>query len=125
MPLFTPTSLPAGFDAELRPGSGGQIEIGPQGSIFPIEPVDTAVHHYAGTPGHFIDIYPGSLPGYRAADTEPIAVLGTTGQLGAIEDGYKVEFSIDESPCGSYAILGYGLSLDDFKDVISGLVARK
>ncbi|MGD9703919.1 MAG: hypothetical protein AB7Q42_10540 [Acidimicrobiia bacterium] len=116
------TTLPDGFSPELLPGSGGQITIGPDGSavpIEPVEPVDPGVHHYAGEPGRFIDIYSESLPGYVSMTDEPIDVLGTTGQLGGIEDGFRVAFSL---PCGPYTVLAYGVSSDDLEEVIAGLV---
>jgi hypothetical protein len=110
--------LPDGFSPELLPGSGGQVTIGTDGVAVPIEPIDVAVRHYAAEPGRYIDINSSALPGYAPAKIEAVDVLGTTGQFGEIEDGFEVTF---ELPCGAYTLLAYGLSSDDFKEVIASL----
>lgn len=120
-PPFVATTLPDGFSANLLPGSGGQITIGPDGTAVPIEPVDPAVHHYSGGPGQFIDIYTQTMPGYAPAIVEQIEVLGTSGEFGGIEDGFKIEFSL---PCCTYTMLAYGVSSDEFKAVVTGLVMK-
>jgi hypothetical protein len=120
IPPFDATFLPAGFSNQLLPGSGGQITIGADGSITPIEPPDPNVNHYAGEPGVFIDWFRGDA-GHRAAIPEPLTVLGRSAEFGDIEDGFVVNFSVDDGPCGTYAMLAYGVTEADTKSVAAGL----
>jgi len=116
-PPFKAEALPDGFSPELLPGSGGQVTIGPDGAAVPIEPIDQAVRHYAGAPGRFIDVLSG-LPPFEPTSVETVDVLGTTGQLGEIEEGLQVTFAL---PCGTYTLLAYGVAEADFKSAIASL----
>lgn len=117
-PPFKPDVLPDGFSPELLAGSGGQVTIGTDGVVVPIEPIDQAVRHYAGQAGRYIDVIGSDLPGYAPVHVETLEVLGTTGQLGEIEDGLKLAFAL---PCGTYTLLAYGVSAADFKLFIASL----
>lgn len=117
---FEPTFLPEGFSAELLPGDGGMITIDNNGSAVPIDPPDPTIVHYAGSPGRFINI---ARSGETAAAYEELTVLGQPAQFGDIEDGYVVNFSIDDAPCSAYVMLAYGVSADDTKRVAVGFVA--
>jgi hypothetical protein len=118
---FEPTFLPEGFSAELLPGDGGMITIDNTGSVVPIEPLDPNVVHYAGSPGHFINI---ARSGETAARYDDITVLGQSAQFGEIEDGYVVNFTVDDAACSAYVMLSYGVSADDTKRVAVGLEAN-
>lgn len=117
-PPFRSDALPDGFSPDLQPGSGGQITIGTDGAAVPAEPIDQTVRHYAGQPGRYIDVIGSDLPGYAPVGVEALEVLGTTGQLGEIEDGLKLAFAL---PCGTYTLLAYGVSAADFKLFVASL----
>jgi hypothetical protein len=119
-PPFTAVFLPDEFSNQLLPGSGGQVTIGPEGSISPIEPIDPTVYHYAGSAGRYIDIVLGEYA-EQPLTTEPITVLGHEARFGAIEDGYSVQFSVADSKCESYTMLAYGVTEADARQVFAGL----
>ena len=70
------------------------------------------------TSWRYIDVIGSDLPGYAPVHVETLEVLGTTGQLGEIEDGLKLAFAL---PCGTYTLLAYGVSAADFKLFIASL----
>lgn len=108
---FAPTYLPAGFDAEARPGPGGGADL----------PDDQTVVHFQGPQGVFIDLFRGGSR-YTIADVRPITVLGQEGKLGVIEDGYGVDFTYGTPVvCNSYHIEAFGLGEDDVRRFAEGL----
>jgi hypothetical protein len=122
-PPFAATFLPQDFSDQLLAGDGGKITIRSTGSISTIGPPEPGVFHYAGPPGRFINIQRNAM--YRPLTTEPITVLGRPCEVGSIEDGYAILFSVDDGDCGLYSMNAYGVSLDDFKRVGSGLTLNE
>lgn len=120
-PAFEPTALPSGMSADLLPGDGGQIVIGDDGEIEPIEPVDPAWFHYAGPAGVFINIGVGATPGLSGTESEPLTVLDGSVVLTEVEDGFAVRIG---QTCGDYTIAGYGISRAEFTTFLEGLRFR-
>jgi hypothetical protein len=121
---FAPTYLPEGFDAQLRPGNGGEVGVDPDGTIRPFEPPSPDYVNYSAHAfrlGTFINITTGT--GETAASYEPMTVLGRAARFGNIEDGYVVVFHTGDSQCDEYAMMSYGVSSEDTRRVAEGLVA--
>jgi hypothetical protein len=106
------TSLPDGWSYEAKAGSASK------GSS------PTALWHWApienGT-GAYVEIwqygYTYTLPDGEA-DWEPIKVLDEWGKIGAIHDGYTVEF---HSGGCQYSMVGFGLGQQELREIGEGL----
>jgi hypothetical protein len=89
-PPFEATYLPEGFKKKLRPGAG--LFKGAE-DLYPSEGL---LGHYAG-PVEVLHVNfetrPGPLP-YVPANPHPLNVLGGRGQIGKVEGGWAVEFSL-------------------------------
>ena len=122
-PSMRATYLPPGFTDDLQPGSGGQITVDPTtGAVTPVEPVDNSVVHYLAEPGTFIDIQHGAYPIAIGTQPEPTEhVLGRPAQAGQVEDGYAIAFTVDDTPCGAFTLLGYGVSDVELSKIAAGL----
>ena len=121
---FRPTYLPEGFDAQLRPGSGGEVGVDPDGTIRPLEPASPYFVNYSAHAfrlGTFINITTSDAE--TPASYEPMTVLGRPAQFGDIEDGYAVVFHTGDSQCDEYSMMTYGVSPEDTRRVAEGLVA--
>ena len=81
---FEPTYLPKSFSRKPRCGSGGERGTPPK------QQITGAILHYSGT-GH-IDVIRGDYQ-YAQSHKRRIQVLGSTGVLGDIHEGYSVRFT--------------------------------
>jgi hypothetical protein len=94
---FKPSRVPAGWSSQPldAPGGGGTI----------------GYAHFKGPDeGSWVGVVRGESP-YALADTRSLTILGNPAEGAEIEDGFAVTFTA----CGSrFALLGYGLSVDDF-----------
>lgn len=104
---FAPTHVPAGFRPGARTGSGG-------GSGSP-----AAIAHFAGERGRFIDVTVPDAGRLSPTRRERIDVLGRRAVLGAIHEGYSVDFSLIRC---RYQLLGYGVTRNELRDFAEGLV---
>ena len=119
-----PSYVPNGFDASPKDGPGGGI------------PADAwpgdAAHYQGGDPGTHITVTiikePGGIPqGHGGA--RPITMLGASGTIGAIEDGYSVEwvhpYPLNGEPCAAGLwIAAYGVSENELRGFAESLQAN-
>jgi hypothetical protein len=103
---FAPTYVPPGFASRARPGSGGAPGRG------------GAIAHFAGPAGRVIDVWAGEQA-FVGVERIGIEVLGRRAVLGAVHDGYSVDFRTER--CG-YQLLAYGVTREELRDFAEGLV---
>jgi hypothetical protein len=110
---FSPTSVPDGYSATPQHGVGGGAE-GPPG--------ETAFYFPSEAPGRFIDVFRGAGR-YALSDPSEVAVLGGTGRMGAIEDGFGAAFELMSEPvgCRKFSFEAYGVSREELRDFVEGL----
>lgn len=112
---FVPTYLPEGWSAELQPGEGG-------GGEFP-----GLLGHYTGRaprqaqpgPG-FIDLLTEAA--YAQGSKERIEVLGSVATIGAIHEGFSVEFR--HRDC-DFVLMAFGISEDELRRFAEGLTTEQ
>ena len=118
LPLpFEATYLPAGFDAELRPGGASD---GPGRKT----DLPGSLGYYRskkGGMGDYIDIMENGAP-FWPSEPMAIPVGDRPGKIGRIEGGFSVRFMW--SKC-DYLMLSYSLSFDELRRVAEGLIARR
>lgn len=114
-PRFEASYLPKGFEKGLREGAG--LFEG-AGAAYPTEgllgyyrgPVETVHVNF--------EIRPGPLP-YVPGDPRPLrGVLGRRGEIGKIEGGWAVEFSLDDC---DFRMDAYGIDRAETVKVAKGL----
>lgn len=112
---FAPGYLPPGFEAEPRPGSGGQQGV-------PLdEQSPKAAGHFTGDEARgFIDVTAGAPP-YAQTLRRPINVLDSPGTIGRIHEGWSVEFAYEGC---DYALLAYGVKRSQLARFAQGLEDR-
>ncbi|HEV2757759.1 MAG TPA: hypothetical protein VG318_18520 [Actinomycetota bacterium] len=110
---FKPTYLPPGFSARARGGSGGG---GPD------QPDAPVLAHFRGPTGRFVDVVVSPRFSWAQADTDRVTVLGRHATLGAIHEGYSVEFRLGRC---RYELLGYGVTRAQLRDFAAGLVGTE
>lgn len=115
------TSVPPGFEAETSPGDG-------VGSGAP-----AAIAHWRGGTGRYVNILEpddGRLPVPEpeagagvgvGGDTKSIPVLGVTGQVRAIDDGYGIAVVFSGNPPCGFPLTGYGITQDELADLAETL----
>jgi hypothetical protein len=121
---FRPGYLPDGWDYTLDEGSGGQ-----RGIPFE-EQSPKALGHYtyrgsadgggSSTLG-FIDVYEQDAYYQLGSGATPIEVLDRLGHIGAVEDGYSVEFTY--KGC-DYSVMAFGPPLQELAQVARRLQPR-
>ena len=117
-PPFEASYLPRGFDNELRRGTG---LFGRAADAYPTEGL---LGHYRGpveTVHANFETRPGPLP-YEPANTHPLrGVLGRRGEIGKIEGGWAVEFSLDNC---DFRMDTYGIDRAETVEIAKGLHER-
>lgn len=100
--------------ARLGLGSGGQTDL-------PLHRQNPeALVHYSLEKG-FVDVMAGPIEFFALNESEPIEVLGGRGTIGAIHEGYGVDFST--GGC-DFQLLAYGLDLQETRGFAEGLTLR-
>ncbi|MFN2588956.1 MAG: hypothetical protein ABR613_12685 [Actinomycetota bacterium] len=108
---FEPTYLPPGFEAGPKEGAGGDAP-----------DVVGTVAHFGGSTGRFIEVTVPFRGGFAETRRAAVTVLGRRGVLGAIHEGYAVEFRVGRC---RYELLGYGVTRRQLRDFAEGLVATE
>ena len=113
-PPFEATYLPEGFKKKLRKGAGlfkGAGADYPTEGLLGYYPGPVEVLHVN------FETRPGPLP-YEPANPHPLKVLGRRGQIGMIEGGWSVEFSLDDC---DFRMDTYGIGRAETVKVAKGL----
>ncbi|MGH7858681.1 MAG: hypothetical protein ACREQY_15255, partial [Candidatus Binatia bacterium] len=109
---FAATYVPSGFASEPVEGPGG-------GATVP----NATVVHFEGPRGMFIDVFRGTNR-YTIGTARQITVLGSRAQIGAIEDGYAVDFTFGTPVfCNRFHVEGFGLVEQEVQRFAEGLTA--
>ncbi len=114
-PPFKASYLPEGFKKKLRKGAG--LFKG-AGADYPTEGLLGYYRGSADTVHVNFETRPGPLP-YAPANPHPLrGVLGRRGEIGKIEGGWAVEFSLDEC---DFRMDTYGIDRAETVKVAKGL----
>jgi hypothetical protein len=105
---FAATYVPPGFRARPKEAPGGGTASRPG-----------VVAHFAGRPGRVIDVFVGERA-FVPTERIRIEVLGRHAVLGAVHEGYSVDFRTERC---DYQLVGYGVTREELRDFAEGLVA--
>jgi hypothetical protein len=99
----------------------------PGDAPLPAQPLMFGARNFAfwAFPGGEIEIVRGADRPHVSGPTQPIVVLGQTGRVGSISDGYSVVFNLDHSndPCKQWALVSHpGTTLEETRAIAEGLV---
>lgn len=110
---FAPGSVPAGIKRTPAPGVGGGGE----------SPVGTSAFHFSSnTPGRFIDVFRSQGRYALSASTE-VTVLGGSGRIGEIHEGFGAAFELASEPagCRPFSVEAFGVTRDELRQFVEGL----
>lgn len=110
---FRPTYLPPGFSAKPQEGPGGDAAL---------QPNAPAIAHFRGPAARFVDVVVSPRASFAQTDPARVTVLGRHANLGAIHEGYSVEFWLGHC---RYELLGYGVGRRELRDFATGLVGTE